>query len=461
MSHLSTTDNNCSVVFVDIKTDSDVRPEKSDYQNLIKIANTSIKDLTHDNSSLVVFPQVLGAFADGIEKQHVFDLSGNLDELGKVKLTTENLMGFIGLGDTQLKITSRFSKDDENDFFLHYMLEKVFSINLFDFKYTSDNGRLDLLAFLFPHFLKKALAQGLFRQYQTFHRNDANVKGIIDVNCYIKQNIPFGEKIAYNSRERTFDNPLTQLIRHTIEYIKTKKFGNVVLNCDIEMRKCIQEIIAATPSYSQQAREKIIAGNLKPMNHPYFTAYKPLQKLCLAILRHKKIGFSNSNNKVYGILFDGGWLWEEYLATILKKIAFLHPQNKKREGGIKMFENDFEEASFDKNHRRMYPDFYRLDSNSDKSFILDAKYKRLQNGVGRDDLYQVVTYMHTMEIGKGGFIYPCPQKDFVIDTEHKSYHLAGYGKEMHLFAVPVPQAPDMPSFRLQMTETESRLTSLL
>lgn len=35
MTHLSTTDNNCGAAFTG---------EKSDYQNLIKIANTSIKN---------------------------------------------------------------------------------------------------------------------------------------------------------------------------------------------------------------------------------------------------------------------------------------------------------------------------------------------------------------------------------------------------------------------------------
>ena len=442
--HLSTTDNNLGKSLGSLSGSVENLP--SIYKDLSLVANTPIKDLTKNNSSLLVFPELLGSFEDGIEEQHIFDLCGNPDEPEKVKLTTGNLMGFIGIGDTQLKISSRFSQDDENDFFLHYMLEKVFSINLFDYKYTIDNGGLDLLMFLFPHFLKKALAQGLFRQYQIFNRNDANVKGVIDVSRHIKQNVPFGGKIAYKSRERTFDNPITQLIRHTIEFIKTKNFGSAVLNSNIEMRKCVQEIIAATPSYCIQNREKIIAQNLKPVNHPYFTKYKVLQKLCLAILRHKKIGFGNSKNKVYGILFDGAWLWEEYLATILKAKNFLHPQNKKRGGGIKMFENDFDEISFDKNHRRIYPDFYKLNENGKDGFILDAKYKQLQNGVGREDLYQVVTYMHTMKIDRGGFLYPIPECEYSESNAHLQYKLAGYGKEIHIYGMQIPKA-DGDSFK--------------
>lgn len=228
------------------------------------------------------------------------------------------------------------------------MLQKVFSINLFDYKYSSgSNGELDLLMFSFSLLLKKALAQGLYKQYQIFKRNDENIKGMIDVSRHINQNIPFNGKISYKSRERTFDNFLTQLIRHTIEYIKTKPFGKLILNCDLETKECVQEIIAATESYNMQNREKVIAENLKPVNHPYYTAYKPLQKLCLAILMHRKIGYGKSDKKIYGILFDGAWLWEEYLATILTKCGFRHPRNKVKTGGISVYSGNL-----------CYPDFY-------------------------------------------------------------------------------------------------------
>lgn len=455
---LCTTDNNCGVSFNKLGADGK-KPTKSDYENLNKIANTPLSELVKNNPSLLVFPKVLGFYDDGIEDEEIFNLHGNPEKIEDVKLKTGNLMGFVALGGTQLKIRSRFS-GDKSDNFLQYMLEKVFSINLFDFEHQiSKDGALDLLLFSFPPLLKKALAQGIFRQYQTFARNDANVKGVIDVSRHIKQNALFSGKIAYNSRERTFDNAVTELIRHTIEFIKTKPFGKQILNSSSEVKKCVQEIIEATPNYDIHDREKVIFQNLKPITHPYFTAYKPLQKLCLAILRYKKIGFGNAKNKAYGILFDGAWLWEEYLWTILKSKDFLHPQNKKHSGGIKMFDNDVDEESFDKNHRRIYPDFYRLESPCNKGFILDAKYKRLQNGVAREDLYQIVTYMHTMKINNGGFIYPLSKSDIEKDT--KPYKLAGRGGEVHLFAFPIPFEFDIKPFRTQMKKAESRLISLI
>ncbi len=449
MPNFCTCDNNCGALFSELGSEITLGA----YQDLLKIANAPIKDLIQNNPSLLVFPEILGSFEDGIEDQHIFDLCGSPEELEKVKLTTGNMMGFIGVGDTQLKIYSRFSKDDSNDHFMHYMLQEVFSINLFDYKYTSGNGELDLLMFLFPRLLKKALAQGLYKQYQTFHRNDENVRGVVDVNRHIKQNIPFCGKIAYNSRERTFDNPLAQLVRHTIEFIKTKKSGNAILNCDIEMRKCVVEVVAATPSYNLQSREKIIAANLEPINHPYYTAYKPLQKLCLAILRYKKIGFGKSNNKVYGILFDGAWLWEEYLAITLKKSGFEHPKNKSGTGSISVYSGN-----------PRYPDFYRgkqcsSEQTASENFVLDAKYKHLDNhkpgsdeitgAFSRDDLHQLITYMHIMPAKKAGLIYPYDKDDRrnkpeIIPSEERT--IFGYGGKISTYGVPIPKKNDYSNF---------------
>lgn len=462
--NLYTTDNNCGVAFNGLGEDGS-EPGKSDYDNLSKIANTSVEELTKNNPSLLVFPHVLGFHDDGIGDDPIFYLHGNPEQLGNVKLTTGNLMGFLGIGDTQLRISSRFSRQDKNDYFMHYMLQIVFSINLLDYKYTVGDGELDLLMFIFPRLLKKALAQGIFRQYQTFRRNDANVKGTIDVSRHIRENIPFGGRVSYNSRERTFDNPLTELIRHTIEYIKTKSFGKDLLNADEEIKECTREIVNATQGYDIHEREKVIGQNLKPIAHPYYIAYKPLQKICLSILRHRKMSYGKSNSKAYGILFDGAWLWEEYLATVLVPAGFEHPQNKKGIGAIKVY---------DGNPR--YPDFYKGKQipeslqNVESNFILDAKYKHLDNhrpdsdeimaSFSRDDLHQLITYMYIMPAKSGGLIYPYDKSDkqnssgLVVSTRKNLY---GYGGTVATYGVPIPQKDEYRDFVSFMNETERNI----
>lgn len=404
-------------------SENDFSIVKSDIK---QIANREIKNLKlAENPNLLVFPCDFNQYGDKISESRI--LSSYDDEI-----STGNIMGFVGVNQTQIDIKSRFSNNCPQDYFLHYMLQKVFCINLFDIKHTTNQEQVfDFLLYLFPHFLKKALAQGLFKKYKRYEYNDANVRGPIDVNRHIRQNIPFKGTVAYSTREHSYDNEVTQLVRHTIEYIRTKEQGSAILNNDLETKKCVSQVTMATQTYNVRDRNKIINQNLRPMRHPYYSDYTELQKICLQILRHESIKYGQEKNKIYGILFDGAWLWEEYLYTILKECGFKHPENKKHKGGFPMFEKQSDDDAISRNSRRLYPDFWK------DNFILDAKYKHLNYGVGREDLYQVVTYMYCRKATNGAYVYPFEQELDITSYElNKTF---GYGGYIHVIPFYVPQ----------------------
>ncbi len=365
------------------------------------IANKNLLDIQKENPDLLVFPHSFGEYRDDVEKSHIFSLDDK-------KLTTYNLMGFIGRNSTQLTISSRFAKDDNNDYFLHYMLQKVFSINLLNFDQTPNNENIwDFLLYLFPYYLKKAYSQGIYKAYRKEDHNDSNVKGTIDVKCHILKNIPFTGKIAYTTREHSYNNNLTQLIRHTIEHIKTHPFGSGVLTSDTEAREILSKFIFVTNNtYNRNSRQKVISANLKPVSHPYFTEYATLQKICLKILRQEKITFGKEKDKVYGLLFDGAWLWEEYLNTVLKE-NFIHPENKTRKHRHLLFEN----------FQPIYPDFI---SKKEPKSVGDAKYIPLdrQHAFSENSekainiYYKTIAYMYRFNSKNGFLIFPKQNTSF-------------------------------------------------
>lgn len=514
MQHITLTDNKISSF-----SDDELHNKIHAYYDIQSVAGKTLSELCNENSSLLVFPHSLDEHRNGIEELSICELAGSpkysdeskIENVDNVKIKTGNLMGFIGFGGkdnhgTLVEIRSRFTNNDKQDYFFHYMLEKVFKINLFDMNYShSKNNGFDLLYLIFPALLKRAFRQGIFRTYRTFHKNDAAVKGVIEISRHIKYNEPFNGKIAYRSREYSADNDMTQLIRHTIEFIKQKSIGKNVLNADAATKEAVNQIIVATDSsYCFQNRSKIIHRNIKPVIHPYFSEYKYLQKLCLLILSHQSMQYAKSDSPVYGILFDGAWLWEEYLWTILKDTKpgrknFVHPTNKDRKGGIKLFDNsknDDAENTFSKCYRRIYPDFYRENTKPENDdflkndgVILDAKYKQLEKGLVRDDLYQIISYMHTMKIPTGGFIYPISStvltdrssatltdrsdEDEILlpsevktrllsNVEVKTFHLAGLGGTIRTIAFPITQnAENYELFKTQMHKVEGVLTSKL
>lgn len=223
-------------------------------------------------------------------------------------IKTGNVIGFLGYGQERLTISSRFSNAN-NDYFLHYLLQKVLNINLtnLDVGLSSEDKLYQLLIYLFPKYLQAALRKGIYKEYQRFFYNDSHVKGAIDVGNHLKKNVPFMGNISYTTREFAYDNPLMQLIRHTIEYIKNQKtIGSGVFDAS---RENVTEIIRVTPSYKLADRAKIIRMNkIKPIRHAYFREYRKLQELCLLILSREKHGLGPQTQRVYGILFDVAWL---------------------------------------------------------------------------------------------------------------------------------------------------------
>ena len=398
-----------------------------EFLKLQNIANRKIAELLDEHGNRVfVYPHSLFECEDETDKQILLSLqttqSGN--ECKKAILETGNIAGFIGTNGLSLSIHSRFSKDDAEDFFLHYMLNKELGINVVDLQHGIRDGAVfDFLIYLFPKLLNEALAQGLYKAYRRNEYNDGNIKGSIGINRHLKSNMPFQGKVAYHTREFSYDNHVTELIRHTIEYIGKTKLGRNMLEKDAEMRSNVSSIVSATPKYSNRERERIINRNQRIVNHPYYSRYRPLQKLCLRILRHERIKYGDKAEKIHGVLFDVSYLWEEYLGTILMKQGFLHPNNKKGTGRIYL-------AKGDRLHR--YPDYYRQND----GMIIDAKYKRVIDT--RDDINQMITYLYRLKGKRGIFIQPT---DCAFEEKH--YDLLGYGEEnaakVQIFKYPIPQ----------------------
>lgn len=352
-----------------------------------KILNKTLIELESDN--VFIFPEFVKD-ADDIDNSQMILFKS------KLQYRTSNIMGFLGMGNERLVISSRFSHETD-DYFMQYLLSKVLDIpNILDLQSDahSENKLFYLLLFLFPMYLKQALRKGLYKTYVKTYQNDANVKGAIDVRRHIKLNTPFIGSVAYNQSEMSYDNDLMELIRHTIEYIKQKSFGSKILH---KVSDEAHSVIEVTSSYQYHQRRKILELNKKNLvRHAYFHEYQTLQRLCIMILENEKLQMGSSNKQVYGILFDGAWLWEEYVNTLIKD-QFYHPMNNQSIGAQRLFSTEKSKVGM------IYPDFISL--NTKDRVIADAKYKPIDNIAGLDYL-QILAYMFRFDAKKGMYLYP-------------------------------------------------------
>lgn len=424
-------------------TDNQHRIAKEDFVAEYPKLSQALLDRTLDNlsieDSIFIFPNDLKNSSDLERDQKIFETFNQ-------EVKTGNVIGFLGCGQERLTISSRFS-DESNDHFLHYLLQKVLNINLtsLDVGLSPEDKLYQLLVYLFPKYLQAALRKGLYKEYQRFFHNDIHVKGVIDVGNHLKRNVPFMGNVAYTTREFTYDNPLMQLIRHTIEYIKIQKSFGALLDSN---RENMAEIVRVTPSYKLADRAKIIRMNkTKSIRHAYFREYRKLQELCLMILNREKHGLRYQEQKIHGILFDVAWLWEEYVYTLLPKY-FVHPRNKDKTDGISVF-------SVGK--RKVYPDFY----DRERKTVLDAKYKKLEfteRGINREDLFQLISYSYILEAEKAGLIFPSMEQS--VNSEIGK--LAGYGAQLKKWSIQIPQnASSYNEFCKMMENSEENFKAII
>lgn len=375
--------------------------KSEELHDLMAIADVGVSDITlEDYPNLLVFPDSFDTYDRDFGKKVIC----NIVNEGK-DLITNSIVGFVGRNNTHLSIHSRFAENGNKDYFLHYMLQKVANINLFSLQHTMDEDSVfDFLLYLFPLYLKKAINQGIYKKYTTHKYNDANVRGVIEINRHIRYNEPFNGKIAYSSREYSYDNEVTQLIRHTIEFIRKQKGGNDVLINDSETIQAVAQITSATPTYVPNEVQDIINKNIRPMIHPYFSEYTPLQRLCLQILRHEELKYGQKENEIYGVLIDAAWLWEEYLALLLVVKYNHYLKNKGKR--FYLFENS----------QQIVPDYLSID----KKIVADAKYIPLdkENNYGEEKAiaiyYKTITYMYRFCTDKGLLLYPYPDEEVKI-----------------------------------------------
>ena len=439
-----------------------------DYINILtQLSNHTIKELDEsEEGDILVWPHSFKECKDDLAKMKVVECTLNKEYKKIETLKTNNLVGFVGKGKVQVEIGTRFCSNNngkEQDYFLYYMLSKVFHLNIVNMEVGSGSLKeLDLLIFMFPRLLQDAMRQGLYKQYVKREYNDSNIRGTIDVNRHLRFNYPANGRIAYRTREFSYDNYVTQLIRHTIEHVARHPMGAALLSESKEMEECVRNIVQNTPSYQKSAKRSVMADNRKVVSHPYFTKYKALQQLCLAILRNERISHGTQSDKVHGVLIDVAWLWEEYLAIVLSEVGFNHHTSQ---NGFKLFQNVDSERCF----QTVIPDYLHTNN-----YVADAKYIPLHRFEHLDAdraaaiYYKTIMYMYRFATPKGFLFHPCHADDKQQDEtleKNNSIIRADYkidnskGCTLHKLGMVIPTAEgEFPGFSAQMSQVEQAYT---
>ena len=356
---------------------------------------------------------------ESLSKNGVIDLSGSHLDSGDRKslrfleyhaigdngfrLDTGNLMGVLRVRDhksaaaIQIEVLSRFDKG-ANNFFLNYLLSKAFDVGLGNDSVTATQPSvLDLLLdVLFVRRLGEAAKNGLLRQCPTYRNNDWNFKGRLDLPRHIRENFPLPHGIAYVKREIDLDVPVNRLLLLAALVVRKRRPDLFERNEDAS--DAFRELRTAIPDPGDIRSVLSHRDCREPVRHPFYREiWEPLRQIARMILEEEKWQlFHESEEAVSGVVFDGAWLWEEYVATILVPKGFRHCVR----WGDRLY------AFKDPFRRPFYPDFLLPPTQDHGGVVLDTKYKRSNPTGARSDVHQVLCYLLLSGAMFGGLVFP-------------------------------------------------------
>ncbi len=354
----------------------------------------------------------------GTQKDSIALISRNGD-----LLRTEGYIGFVQIREYQIFIKSRFDGENDNNF-TNYLISKALDINarLFDRMHVpAERARAmeKLLAVAFVQKVRQAYKKGIFRQYRTFERNDAKVKGKIDFTRHIKYNpLPNG-RIAYSYREYTPDNDMNRLFLTAYEELMKRHGGlmRILLERERTVTECITKMKNFVSPVSKQETQKLLKKTNKKIRHSIYKDWEDVRKISLMVLRH--FGYfvpEKGEKESIGVVVSVAGLWENYLLNLLRTIPGF--EGIEYQKSVPIFQNKKETETEEKLKARkrlssqIIMDFYI--KREESGIVLDAKYKPMWSSLLKEpnsrlplpDFYQVMFYANAMHCEKCGILCP-------------------------------------------------------
>ncbi|QKF77341.1 5-methylcytosine restriction system specificity protein McrC [Arcobacter defluvii] len=326
---------------------------------------------------------------------------------------TGNYVGKFVWQGLEIDIKSRFSNT-----FLERMLNFANDIFLDDVSITGNKVDKDfdiskyIIYYMFVQNLEKAFLLGLPKSYRSIEHHEMKLKGKIDINKFIKYDIPFQGKISSVSREQKEIQEIIDVLYKAVKIIdnKNKAFLKNILHIKTHLKQYKSNNYVSNETINKALKSKAL-------QNPIFAPYKKVLEYARFIINGNNIEEKNDGKQeTFGFIINVAELFEIYITKLLQKeFSDWYVESPK----IELY--DTPQMFY---QRKIIPDIVMI---KDKDVIVfDTKYKRMnmigknKNGAGdvdRNDFFQINTYMSyyqnkNFNVKIGGLLYPI-EKSFI------------------------------------------------
>ena len=322
---------------------------------------------------------------------------------------TGNYVGKFVWKGLEIDIKSRFSNT-----FLERMLNFTNDIFLDDVSITGNQVKEDfdiskyIIYYMFVQNLEKAFLLGLPKAYKSIEHHEMKLKGKIDINKFIKYDIPFQGKISSVSREQ---KEIQEIIDVLYKAVKIIDKNNKAFLKNISHIKTHLKQYKSNNYVSNETINKALKS--KALQNPIFAPYKKVLEYARFIINGNNIEEKNDGKQeTFGFIINVAELFEIYITKLLQKeFSDWYVESPKIElySTPQMFYQ-----------RKIIPDIVMKKASD--VLVFDTKYKKMtmqgknKNGAGdvdRNDFFQINTYMSYYQnhpdkynVKIGGLLYP-------------------------------------------------------
>ena len=252
----------------------------------------------------------------------------------------------------------------------------------------------EILIYLFSKFTRQLLVNSIYQQYEEINKEISFIKGRLNTNEYINQNLGTGKwhKLNCTYDAFVFDNKFNRIIK----YVSTLLF-NVTTSSD--NKKHLREILFILDEVTdvRATPEECASIQFNPM----FGEFETVRDYCYLFLSNC-ISFDYKNDlKLFAFLLPMEYVFEDFIFGFIdKELEEITAKPQVGSSYLDMAENF-----------SLRPDLFLQMPN--KTIIADTKYKIVysdekdpKKGISQSDLYQMLAYAVRFKIDKIILFYP-------------------------------------------------------
>ena len=269
-------------------------------------------------------------------------------------------------------------------------------------KFPSYNTPLDstrsdffeVLIYLFSKYTRELLSNAIYQQYREVERELPHVKGRINMNKYINENLSRARWHKLNCVYDPFvlDNEFNRIIKHV-----SKMLSGVTVNPD--SKKYLRQILFILDDVSDTKASARKCASIQ--FNPALSDFETVRDYCVLFLDNS-ISFNYKNDlKLFAFLLPMEYVFEDFIYGFIEKEV----------DGIKAVSQSSSRYLDQDETFSLRPDL--ILQSTEKKIIADTKYKMVyknpddpKKGISQSDLYQVLAYAVRHKIEDIALLYP-------------------------------------------------------